>query len=103
MKIFNKIPSMTIASYRNSIGNRQNIEKRSCKNTDLGENKDKVALSPQAQTLHEADNIIASLPDIDQDKVSTIKEQLEKGTYKVDKNKIAENMINDAIQTLLIK
>jgi negative regulator of flagellin synthesis FlgM len=38
-----------------------------------------------------------SIPDIREDKVAQLKEQIENGTYEIDEEKIADNMLKDSL------
>ncbi|MBJ7539790.1 flagellar biosynthesis anti-sigma factor FlgM [Marinomonas transparens] len=54
--------------------------------------KDTVKLSGTAQTLQSQQSKINKLPDIDQDKVDQIKRSIAAGEYKIDTQKLANNM-----------
>ena len=58
---------------------------------------DRVSLSPQARELLKAQQSLASLPDVREDKVAEIKARLEAGDYRIDSEAIAENMISEAL------
>jgi len=54
---------------------------------------DTVNLSNAAQTLQAQKNKIDSLPDMDMTKVEQIKQAITAGNYKVDTEKLANNMV----------
>jgi negative regulator of flagellin synthesis FlgM len=61
---------------------------------------DRVNLSAQAQQVKAAQEAIQQMDDVDKEKVAKIKAQIEAGTYKVDSQKaagniLAESLIND--------
>lgn len=62
-----------------------------------GPKGDTVALSDAAKTLQRAEKALADVPDVREDKVADIKNQLAQGTYRVDGQKIAFNMIKESI------
>jgi negative regulator of flagellin synthesis FlgM len=62
-----------------------------------GLTEDKVALSPEAKQIQDVKKRLDSLPDVREDKVAEIKEQIEAGTYTIDGEKIAFKMIRESI------
>lgn len=54
---------------------------------------DTVNLSSAAQTLQQQKSKIDSLPDMDMEKVEQIKQAIAAGNYKVDTDKLANNMV----------
>ena len=62
-----------------------------------GLTEDKVALSPEAKQIQDVKKRLDSLPDVREDKVSEIKEQIEAGTYTIDGEKIAFKMIRESL------
>jgi negative regulator of flagellin synthesis FlgM len=59
---------------------------------------DKVELSSKALDLKEMQGKALSFPDIRPEKVEQIKMQVENGTYKISTEKIAERLIEDAME-----
>jgi len=97
MKILDQNPPVNMASYRNSITNKKNIDQRADKNSSNLVKEDKVALSNRARQIQDIKKNMKSIPDIREEKVAMIKDQIEKGTYKIDGKKIAEKMIHNAL------
>ena len=62
-----------------------------------GLTEDRVALSPEAKQIQEVRKRLDSLPDVREDKVAEIKEQIAAGTYTIDGEKIAFKMIRESI------
>ncbi len=58
---------------------------------------DTVVLSDTAKTVQEAQTQLKSIPDVREDKVAELKEQIENGTYEVDADKLAGKMLKDAL------
>ncbi len=56
---------------------------------------DKVALSPEARLLGAALSTANTSPDVRAEKVRSLKEQVQAGTYKPDIKKAAANLIRD--------
>jgi negative regulator of flagellin synthesis FlgM len=55
---------------------------------------DQVILSPQARNLGGLQSKIDTLPDVDMDKVATIKRAIAEGRFEINPERIAENMLN---------
>ena len=62
-----------------------------------GSSADKVVLSPKAKEINDARQRAASMPDVREEKVHEIRQQITTGTYTVNAGKIAFNMIKDSI------
>ena len=58
---------------------------------------DTVALSSAAKDIQEAQRKLEAIPDVREDKVAQLKEQIENGTYEIDEEKIADKMLKDAL------
>jgi negative regulator of flagellin synthesis FlgM len=58
---------------------------------------DSVELSPKAKVMQEAMKVLETLPDVREEKVAQIREQIEEGSYQIDGKKIAEKMINESL------
>lgn len=56
--------------------------------------RDEVALSDTAKDFQTVYKALANVPDVREDKVNTIKEQLESGTYNVKASEVVEKMLS---------
>ena len=63
---------------------------------------DTVVLSDTAKTVQEAQTQLKSIPDVREDKVAELKEQIENDRYEVDADKLAGKMLKDALLNDLI-
>jgi negative regulator of flagellin synthesis FlgM len=97
MKVVDKNYLVNIESYRNNGVEKKNSDQQPVKQTKAASNGDKVALSPQARQIQEARVIIDSLPDVRQDKIDELKSRIANNTYEIDAKKIAEKMIDTAL------
>ena len=59
--------------------------------------EEKVNLSTTAKDVQSLSNAISNLPDVRDEKVQALKDQIEKGTYKVDAEKTAEKMVGESL------
>ena len=57
--------------------------------------KDSVSLSVEAQALSRAENAVAQAPEVDQARVSAVREALQSGSYQINPEAIAEKLLND--------
>ena len=58
---------------------------------------DSIELSPEAKVMQEAIRVLETLPDVREEKVAQIREQIAEGSYQVDGKKIAEKMIKESV------
>ena len=103
MKIVNENAKINIASYGGKIERKSKTESKSDSKTMATLSEEKVALSDQAKELNEVNTAIKMVPDVREEKIAMIKEQIANGTYKVDHEKIAEKIILDILETRSIK
>ncbi|MFZ1956013.1 MAG: flagellar biosynthesis anti-sigma factor FlgM [Desulfobacterales bacterium] len=59
--------------------------------------EDSVELSQSARDLQKAQKALQDLPDIREDKVAALKQQIENGTYDIRADKIAANMLKESL------
>ena len=65
--------------------------------TPAREAKDRLHLSPRAKVLAQARRQLEALPDVDMEKVREIQRRRKSGRYRLNADKIAERMIQDAL------
>jgi len=63
--------------------------------------EEKVNLSTTAKDVQNLKNAISKLPDVREEKVQALKDQIEKGTYRVDADKVAEKMVGESLLDVL--
>ena len=97
MEITGKGSSVNMRAYMSNLKDKQKMEPVSEKPVFPKTEGDKVVLSPRAKEIVEAKKIIDSMPDIREEKVAAIKKEIENGTYKVDGDKVAINIIKESI------
>ena len=64
---------------------------------------DTVLISDTAKRIHEARKQLDSIPDIREDKVAQLKNQIKNGTYEINAEKIAGKMIKEGLLNQLAK
>ncbi len=55
--------------------------------------QDRVALSPSARTLQAAEKTLKDVPEVNSERVRAIRSALEKGTYTIDNQRVAEKLL----------
>ena len=89
--------SVNIESYVNQVQDKDKVDATSEQSEKQQTKADTVVLSDTAKKVQEAQNQLAEIPDIREDKVAELKEQIENGTYNMDEEEIAGKIIKDAL------
>ena len=97
MEISGKVPAIKIDAYLNNVKDKKKTDGSSSSSPKPIQNEDKVDLSQNVRELKEAREQLDSIPDVREEKVAEIKSQLEKGTYNIDGEKIALNMMRESL------
>ncbi|MGA3207219.1 MAG: flagellar biosynthesis anti-sigma factor FlgM [Syntrophales bacterium] len=59
--------------------------------------EEKVNLSTKARDIQQLRDAVSQLPDVREDKISELKDQVDTGTYDVNGQKIAEKMVSESL------
>ena len=97
MEISGRISPIKIGAYLNNIKEKDKISASTAHTSEAVAKRDKVELSQTVREVNKAREELASIPDIRAEKVDEIKKQIDDGTYKIDGNKIAFNMIRQSL------
>ncbi|MCG6536180.1 MAG: flagellar biosynthesis anti-sigma factor FlgM [Syntrophales bacterium LBB04] len=62
--------------------------------------EEKVNLSTKSQNFQQIKNALANLPDSRDEKIQALKTQIEKGTYQVNGEAVAKNMVKESAMDL---
>ena len=89
--------SVNIEAYVNQVQDKDKVDATSEQPEKQQTKADTVVLSDTAKKVQEAQKQLETIPDVREDKVAQLKEQIENKTYKMDEEKIAGNMIKDAL------
>ncbi len=73
------------------------VESRAGKKTDVNQTAgaDNINLSQEARLMQKAAQVIAQTPEVREEKVATLKEAVDQGTYQVNSQKVATSLIAD--------
>ena len=96
MKITENTTFINLDAYTRKIEGDQKIN-HSDKNIAKGTLNDEVVLSPVAIKISEAKKALDALPDVREQKIARIKNQIAEGTYKIDAKGIASRMLRESL------
>ncbi|RJR38707.1 MAG: flagellar biosynthesis anti-sigma factor FlgM [Deltaproteobacteria bacterium] len=65
--------------------------------TEATQAADNIVVSQKARLMQKASQVIAETPDVRQDKVASLKEAVDSGSYPVNAQKVANSMIANMI------
>jgi negative regulator of flagellin synthesis FlgM len=94
--------SVNIEAYVNQVQDKDKVDATSEQPEKQQTKADTVVLSDTAKKVQEAQKQLESIPDIREDKVAQLKEQIENKTYKTDEEETAGKMIKEALLNDLI-
>ena len=89
--------SVNIEAYVNQVQDKDKVDATAEQPEKQQTKTDTVVLSDSAKRVQEAQKELAAIPDVREDKVAQLKEQIENNTYDMDEEKIAGKMISDAL------
>ena len=89
--------SVNIDSYVNQVQDKDKVDATSEQPEKQQTKADTVVLSDMAKTVQEAQTQLESIPDVREEKVAELREQVENGTYEIDANEIADKMLRDSL------
>ena len=89
--------SVNIEAYVNQVQEKDKVEPTSDQPEKQQVKADTVELSDMGKRVQEAHSQLETIPDIREDKVAQLKEQVENGTYEVDAEKVADKMLREAL------
>lgn len=92
------VSSQMVQQYQKNDNYIANSDKQATGATIIAE--EKVDLSTQAKDIQQIKNTLSQLPDVREEKIQEIKSQVEKGTYNVSGEEIAEKMVGESIVDL---
>jgi negative regulator of flagellin synthesis FlgM len=89
--------SVNIEAYVNQVQEKDKVDATSEQPEKQQAKADTVELSETGKRVQEAHKQLESIPDIREEKVAQLKEQVENGTYEVDAEQVADKMIKESL------
>lgn len=63
--------------------------------------EEKVSLSSAARDIHQARKVVEKLPDVREEKIQELKDQVKSGKYDMNGEKIAEKMVSESLLDIM--
>jgi len=92
-----KSQGIQIDAYVNQVHEKNRADAATSKPDKAAAKTDTVVISDAAKRIQEIRNQLDSVPDVREDKVAMLKNQIENGTYEINVDKIAENIIKEGL------
>lgn len=80
---------------------KKSLEKAVRKEATVHDSKDVVSISFKAEEMRKAVEVAKASPDIRSEKVKVLKEEVERGTYSVRSDKVAEKVIGSVLEKVV--
>ena len=96
MKIIEKDNSINLDAYIKNVKDKRKIDSSKQASKDIFE-EDKVVLSPKAREVREAKKVLNTLPDIREELVARVKNEIKEGTYQIEGKRLAAKMIKESL------
>ena len=96
MKITEKNSSVNLDAYIKNVKDNRKIDSLKQAPKDVFE-EDKVVLSPKAREVREAKKVLNTLPDIREELVARVKNEIKEGTYQIEGKRLAAKMIKESL------
>jgi len=90
-------------AYVNQVQDKNKAGSSGEKSEKTAAKSDTVLISDTAKRIQEAKKQLDSIPDIREDKVAQLKNQIKNGTYEINAEKIAGKMIKEGLLNQLAK
>jgi flagellar biosynthesis anti-sigma factor FlgM len=102
MEISGKGSTINLLTYAHKLNDGQmQAAGKAIRSTEASQ-EDKVVLSAKAKEVRQAFEDLKKMPDVREKEVGKIQSQIETNTYRVEGDKIAFNMLNEAFDNNLI-
>lgn len=94
----NNLPSTQLpidsGSQSTGVTGKENGNAQQAQNPAGATAKDQVSLTPEAKQLRDLEAKVASMPEVDSNRVNQIKQQLANGSFEVNPERIASKMMS---------
>jgi len=89
--------SVNIEAYVNQVQDKDKVDAPTGQPEKQQTKADTVVLSETAKKIQEAQRQLEAIPDVREDKVAQLKEQIENATYEINEEKIADKILKDSL------
>jgi negative regulator of flagellin synthesis FlgM len=98
-----KSQGIQIDAYVNQVHDKTKVDPSENKPDKAAARTDTVVISDAAKRIQEARMQLDEIPDVREDKVDQLRNQIENGTYKIDADRIAGKMITEGLINDVLK
>ena len=92
-----KSQGIQIDAYVNQVHDKNKVDPSNSKPDKAAAKTDTVVISDAAKRIQEIRNQLDAVPDVREEKVAQLKNQIENGTYEINADKIAEKIIKEGL------
>ena len=92
-----KSQGIQIDAYVNQVHDKNKVDPSNSKPDKAAAKTDTVVISDAAKRIQEIRNQLDAVPDVREEKVAELKNQIENGTYEINADKIAEKIIREGL------
>jgi len=92
-----KSQGIQIDAYVNQVHDKNKVDPSNNKPDKTAAKTDTVVISDAAKRIQEIRNQLDEIPDVREDKVAQLRNQIENGTYQINADKIAEKIIQEGL------
>lgn len=78
----------------NTVAPRESNPQSGASSSASPSSRDSVELSAEAQSMNRLEENLARLPDVDAERVASLKQAIADGRFEIDAERIAQNMLN---------
>ncbi len=90
-----KNPGIQVDAYVNQVHDKNKADPAGDKAEKATPKTDTVVISDAAKRIQEARAQLDEIPDVREDKVAELRNQIQNGTYKIDAEKTAEKLLKE--------
>ncbi len=87
-------PGNNSSSRPNTVAPRESGPQSGANDSARPTSRDSVELSAEAQSMNRLEENLARLPDVDAERVASLKQAIADGRFEIDAERIAQNMLN---------
>ena len=98
-----KSQGIQIDAYVNQVHDKTKMDPSDNKPDKAAARTDTVVISDAAKRIQEARMQLDEIPDVREDKVDQLRNQIENGTYEIDADRIAGKMITEGLINDVLK
>ena len=92
-----KNQGIQVDAYVNQVHDKKKADQATDQARESAVKTDTVVISDAAKRVHEARRQLDDIPDVREEKVAQLRNQIQSGTYKIDADKIAGKMIKEGL------